>query len=476
MGKIMKWMLGICAIVLAAAIALGCIYLGKQWNRTTFFDKTTIDGFDVAQKTPEEVLPILKEAFTAAKISLTENDREQASWSLEELGYTVDEDALLKGLEEALGRQKTSIPVLIDSMMNGNAYEIDVPFRHDQEKLVSAVTVSALADARVPNVNAEIKYRKKKNKYVIKSEVQGTELKDPDLQHLVQSTVDDVIGGTEPEKDLTIAIPSQLYIQPAVLSTDSELNLKVNTYNSYCKAVVTHVFGDQTERIDWDTIQNWVVFENGQGFLSEEKLREYVMQLGQKYNTIYYNRTFHTSTGTDIQFGESENNYGYLIDEEGEYAQLLADIQANTETEREPVYLYTGIDRSGTDDMRTYVEVSISGQHLWFYKEHSLVVESDVVTGCVAKKTETQTGIFPIAYKESPATLIPSNETNGTPVQYWMPFFDGQGLHDASWRNNQFGGQIYQTNGSHGCVNLPPYVAEIIYNNAPTGTPVVLYK
>ena len=185
MGKIMKWMLGICAIVLAAAIALGCIYLGKQWNRTTFFDKTTIDGFDVAQKTPEEVLPILKEAFTAAKISLTENDREQASWSLEELGYTVDEDALLKGLEEALGRQKTSIPVLIDSMMNGNAYEIDVPFRHDQEKLVSAVTVSALADARVPNVNAEIKYRKKKNKYVIKSEVQGTELKDPDLQHLV---------------------------------------------------------------------------------------------------------------------------------------------------------------------------------------------------------------------------------------------------------------------------------------------------
>ena len=367
----MKWVLGICAIILAAGIALVCIYLGKQWNRTTFFEKTTIDGFDVADQTPEEVLPVLKEAFTAAKVSLTENDREQASWSLEDLGYTIDEDALLKGLEEALGRQKSSIPVLIDSMMNGNAYEIDVPFRHDQEKLASAVTVASLADERVANVNARIKYRKKKNKYVIIPEVQGTELRDPDIQHLVQSTVDDVIGGTEPEKDLVIAIPQQLYVQPAILSTDSELNLKVNTYNSYCKAVVTHVFGDQTERIDWETIQNWVVFENGQGYLSEEKLREYVMQLGQKYNTIYYNRTFHTSTGADIKFGESENNYGYLIDEEGEYTQLLADIQANTETEREPVYLYSGIDRSGTDDMRTYVEVSISAQHLWFYASRS---------------------------------------------------------------------------------------------------------
>ena len=93
----------------------------------------------------------------------------------------------------------------------------------------------------------------------------------------------------------------------------------------------------------------------------------------------------------------------------------------------------------------------------------------------MAKKTETQTGIFPIAYKESPATLIPANETNGTPVQYWMPFFDGQGLHDATWRSS-FGGNIYQTNGSHGCVNLPPAVAEVIFNNVDTGAPVVLYK
>ena len=475
MGKVIKWCLGICAALVVALIVLVCVYLGKEWNRTTYFKNTTIDGYDVSEMTPDEVVPILKNAFTAASVSLKEGDKEEAVWSLEDLGYTVDETALKAAANEAMQKQKSSIPVLIDSMMNGNAFEIEVPFLKNAGALASAVTVSALADERIANKNAEMTYDQESKTYSIIPEIQGTQLNDADIQHLVQLAVDDVIGGTTPEEDITVQIPQEMYLVPDVLSTDAELNMKVNTYNAYDKAVITYVFGEEKETIDWDTISNWIVFENGEGYLSEEKLREYVMTLGQKYNTIYYNRSFNTSVGTTIQFGETENNYGYLIDEEGEYQQLLADIQGNSETEREPVYAYTGIDRSGTDDMRTYVEVNISMQHLWFYKEHALVIEGDVVTGCVAKKTETQTGIYPIAYKESPATLIPSNETNGTPVTYWMPFYDGQGLHDANWRQ-AFGGQIYQTSGSHGCVNMPYYLAETIFNQAPTGTPVVLYK
>ena len=475
MGKVIKWCLGICAALVVALIVLVCVYLGKEWNRTTYFKNTTIDGYDVSEMTPDEVVPILKNAFTAASVSLKEGDKEEAVWSLEDLGYTVDETALKAAANEAMEKQKSSIPVLIDSMMNGNAFEIEVPFLKNAGALTSAVTVSALADERIANKNAEMTYDQESKTYSIIPEIQGTQLNDADIQHLVQLAVDDVIGGTTPEEDITVQVPQEMYLVPDVLSTDAELNMKVNTYNAYDKAVITYVFGEEKETIDWDTISNWIVFENGEGYLSEEKLREYVMTLGQKYNTIYYNRSFNTSLGTTIQFGETENNYGYLIDEEGEYQQLLADIQGNSETEREPVYAYTGIDRSGTDDMRTYVEVNISMQHLWFYKEHALVIEGDVVTGCVAKKTETQTGIYPIAYKESPATLIPSNETNGTPVTYWMPFYDGQGLHDANWRQ-AFGGQIYQTSGSHGCVNMPYYLAETIFNQAPTGTPVVLYK
>ena len=475
MGRFFKWCFGIIGVLVLVLITICCVYLGREWNRTTYFKQTTIDGYDVSEKTPEEVVPVLKEAFTRASVRLMEGDKEEAKWSLADLGYTVDEAALLEAAQKALSKQKSSIPVLIDSMMNGNQYELDVPFLHDAAKLQSAVTVSSMADARVENVDATVTYDEKEKTYSIVPEVQGTQLNDSDIQNLVQSSVEDVIGGSKPAEDIAAQVQPQLYIPPQVLSTDAGLNLMVNTYNAYDKAVITYVFGDEKETIDWGTISNWVVLENGEGYLSEEKIREYVMALGQKYNTIYYPRNFTTSLGNTIEFSENDNNYGYLIDEEGEYQQLLADVQGNTETEREPVYAYTGVDRSGTDDMRTYVEVSISMQHVWFYKEHALVTEGDVVTGCVAKKTETQTGIYPIAYKESPATLIPSNETNGTGVTFWMPFYDGQGLHDASWRS-AFGGQIYQTSGSHGCVNMPYNLAETIFNQAPTGTPVVLYK
>ena len=56
-------------------------------------------------------------------------------------------------------------------------------------------------------------------------------------------------------------------------------------------------------------------------------------------------------------------------------------------------------------------------------------------------------------------------------VSYWMPFYYGYGLHDASWRGS-FGGSIYTYSGSHGCVNLPTKSAAKMYEVLEVGTPV----
>ena len=56
-----------------------------------------------------------------------------------------------------------------------------------------------------------------------------------------------------------------------------------------------------------------------------------------------------------------------------------------------------------------------------------------------------------------------------------MPFHDGQGLHDATWQS-AFGGDLYLTVGSHGCVNLPLDVAAAIYNQMEANIPILLYK
>ena len=56
-----------------------------------------------------------------------------------------------------------------------------------------------------------------------------------------------------------------------------------------------------------------------------------------------------------------------------------------------------------------------------------------------------------------------------------MPFYEGQGLHDAWWKS-VFGGSEYMGNGSHGCVNLPTWVAESVFNNIVPGTAIVIYN
>ena len=55
-----------------------------------------------------------------------------------------------------------------------------------------------------------------------------------------------------------------------------------------------------------------------------------------------------------------------------------------------------------------------------------------------------------------------------------MPVSGGIGIHDASWRD-EYGGDIYIRNGSHGCINTPLEIVEKMYEVMEVGTPCILY-
>ena len=59
-------------------------------------------------------------------------------------------------------------------------------------------------------------------------------------------------------------------------------------------------------------------------------------------------------------------------------------------------------------------------------------------------------------------------------MKLWMPVYKGIGIHDASWRD-EYGGEIYKTNGSHGCINTPYEKMEQLYERADIGTPVIMF-
>ena len=147
---------------------------------------------------------------------------------------------------------------------------------------------------------------------------------------------------------------------------------------------------------------------------------------------------------------------------------------------REPQYAQTAVDHSAQEWGTTYVEVDLTGQHVYMTKDGSVVWDAPCVTGNVSKNYTTPAGLYSLTYKERDRVLRGAKKADGTyeyesPVSYWMPFNGGIGFHDATWRS-KFGGTIYQNSGSHGCVNLPPEKAKLLYDLVYKGIPVICYQ
>ncbi|MCC8067138.1 MAG: L,D-transpeptidase family protein [Clostridiales bacterium] len=222
-----------------------------------------------------------------------------------------------------------------------------------------------------------------------------------------------------------------------------------------------------------DTAAGWVsISEDHQLIYSTESATAFVQTLADKYNTFENGLEFTTSLGATITI--TEGSYGWSMDVDSTVALLLETIRQNGRVLMEPVWFSTGAaftEESCIGD--SYVEVDLTNQKVWLYKDGELLVESDCVSGTYNNESRrTPGGIYTIFYMQSPAVLRGADYTS--PVDYWMAFNGGIGLHDASWRS-EFGGDIYLNNGSHGCINLPNETARIIYENVSIGYIVVLY-
>lgn len=145
----------------------------------------------------------------------------------------------------------------------------------------------------------------------------------------------------------------------------------------------------------------------------------------------------------------------------------VKDKMNNETTKQRTVYVGDQNDQ----DRTTYINISISEQKIWYYKNGSLVVSSNIVTG-QRYKHDTPKGTFRIRSKTRNTYLTGPDYRSF--VYYWMPIYGQVGIHDATWRSS-FGGNIYTYNGSHGCINLPFNVAKTIFETAPVGTKVTVY-
>ena len=169
-------------------------------------------------------------------------------------------------------------------------------------------------------------------------------------------------------------------MQPTVTADSEELKSAVDTMNDYADVKITYEVGAEKEEIPKDTIASWLMTgDDLQVIFNQDLMSSFVSDMAKKYNTYGQAKTLATSYGKTITV--PGGNYGWRIDQAGEVAQLMTDIQAKQDVNRDFVYSVRANSRDANDYGNSYVEINLTAQHLFFYKDGKKVLETDFVSG-----------------------------------------------------------------------------------------------
>ncbi|MBR6228405.1 MAG: L,D-transpeptidase family protein [Eubacterium sp.] len=265
------------------------------------------------------------------------------------------------------------------------------------------------------------------------------------------------------------------YFHPTVKAEDKNMQKVQKKVQKYKSMSITFTFGPyKKEVITSEKICSNLVLKKKKLKLKTDWVQPFVHRMATKYNTLGTTRTFKSTLDGEIRV--SGGSMGWSMDEAKTLYNLNRALKKMKTVSMEPVYTSRGVTFGKNNDIgKSYVEVSIQRQHVWVYKKGQLVMDTDCVTGVPNAERMTHTGIYKI-YAMQKDRYLGTYEVQGyhTHVNYFMPFNGGEGLHDATWRSS-FGGTIYRSSGSHGCVNLPPAMAEKMFGLLYVGMPVVVY-
>lgn len=437
------------------------IYFGMaRYFTNRFYFGTEINGISVSGKTVEDVKEILGSELREYTLNLKKRGGKTEQIKGNDLNLKYD------NLDKKIQKQKESQNPYrwISACFTKGNTKTRVELLYDEKLLEEKVRNLSCLDKNnmIEPKNPDFQYVN--HGYVIIGEVQGNKIN----KEILYSKVAEAISNGEREMDLEA---KGCYAKPKYHAKSQKAIEVKEILNQYVSSEITYIFGEDKEIIDGSIINKWlIVNENFEVIIDEEKVKDYINELSQTYNTVGKTRNFVTSSGTTIKVGGGD--YGWAIHSEKETESLMAAIKEGKAVTKKPEYSQRAFSHGSNDIGNTYVEIDLTNQHMWFYKNGSLITHGDIVTGNVSKNHTTPKGIYRLKFKVKDAVL--RGPGYASPVDFWMPFNGGIGIHDASWRNT-FGGNIYKTNGSHGCINSPYNVAETIFNNIEPETPVVCY-
>lgn len=451
----------------AAVLVLGAVYVaGGVYYQDKFYPGTKINGKDSGGQTVSEVKKTIKESAEQYTLTVKEKENQTEVIGGDAIKITYQDD---KSVEKLKKKQNSWLwPVQI---FGSKEYKAGTENSYDEASLTEAVNgLACMQDANMVQPQ-DARIEDDGNAYVVLPEVMGTALDKEKTAAVLKEAVD--------QRKTEISLEeADCYRKPAVLQSDENLKKEAERLNSLTGLQVSVNFGSGKETITRDMLKSWLKKgEDGSYSFDESVVKPVVIQWSEKYNTYGKPRDFQASDGSTVNL--SGGDYGWRVWQDKTTEALVAALNAGQSGDIEATWLYTGQKHGGNDIDGTYVEISISQQRMWFYKNGTCLVDTPVVTGNPNNGNGTPAGgVWRLKDKASPFTLV-GKYPDGTieyeePVNYWLPFNGGVGIHDLTKRS-AFGGDIYLYNGSHGCINTPLENVRTIYENITVNTPIIVY-
>lgn len=439
--------------LLIAAAGIAAIYCGGIFFfHNHFLPNTYIAGTNIGLSSSASAEKTLGIQSSASELEIDGDKTTDVLYGTD-IDLRYDDNGLLDSI---LAEQKPYTWPL--SFVQKQMHEASVTY--NEEKLNENMSqMNCLTSKELtPSEDARIKYTG--GTYAVIEEKYGDI---PDKDELKNEIIEAIKSGS---KQMTI----DCYIKPSITSSSPEITEAMAKINNILNETITLTSPYTSYTLTKDDITSCIKYEDGTVEIDEDGVYLLASSIADTFNTVGKEKEV-TTVGCG-SFTISGGIYGYKVDTDKEAEQLAADILAGKDTERNPVYSQEETYDFNGGLGNTYIDVSIDEQKVWLVYAGEKILETDCVTGLPTEGRHTPTGIYWIEWKTTDYQMTTFNAY----VNFWMPIDSttGVGLHDASWRS-RFGGSIYQSDGSHGCINLPYSAAQTIYNYAFGTMPVVVH-
>lgn len=448
-------------VTLVAGYFFLAMYYAKGYSLGTY-----INGIYCTGKTPAEVNELLREQTVCGELTVYVSEEE---WEVLDLSGVFHQADYMPQLNQLLADQNPFF--WCQNLFGSGHYQIEPEVLFDEENLLSHILALSCMTEEGVQLPHDLTIKYTDQGYVLEDHTRHIFDRDRALQVIKEAAVHG--------RNSVDLVQKECYYDLTLTPDMEELYAVWEKIDAFQSFSMKYLFGDSEELVDasvtsrWITLDgsmNFVTDENGALVLNEQAVADYIASLAQKYDTYGTERRYETYTGKTVTV--NGGIYGNQLDQEAECAYLTQAFYEHNTADREPEYVYKALYQGSDDVGPDYIEVNLTEQMLYYIKGGELYLKTDIVSGNIRSGHRTPSRICYVQGKYRNTVLRGPGYASF--VYYWVPVYKAIGIHDATWRN-RFGEEIYLTNGSHGCVNVPLDQMQILYADIEKGMPVILF-